>query len=183
MIAPRMFGLIIAAAVIGSSPSRSASGGTEELSAAWIAAHYDEFPLVTPTPVLVDPLVAAACTTSAEPVQFGGPHAESAISIYVNDLARSALNESSPFQPGAVIVKLKHRNAGRPRGKEAVGGMIKRNPGYDPGGEDWEFFYQEDGKLESGPLPSCVQCHAAASKRDHVFASWIGTSTLRATGR
>jgi hypothetical protein len=173
----------IAMAVIAGALLRSSHATTIESSAEWIAAHYAEFQLVTRAPVQVDPRIAAACTTSVKLAPLGGPHAESAISIYVNDLARSALSESSSFVPGAILIKLKHRDADHPRGKEAVGGMIKRNLGYNPAGGDWEYFYQEDGRLESGPLPSCVQCHAAATKHDHVFASWIGASTLRATAR
>jgi len=168
-----MFGIVNAALWLAHSAE------ADEPSTAWIVTHYNQFQLVTPTPIPVDPKIAAACTTSVKPVQLGGPHAESAISIYVNDIAGTALSTSSGFEPGAVIVKLKQRDEQHTRGRNAVGGMVKRDPGYDPSGGDWEYFYLEDGKLESGPLTSCAQCHAGAGKRDHVFASWIGASTLQ----
>ena len=169
--------LAIVAAIVSCLHSPSATTG--EASAEWFANHYAELQRITSAPVAVDPSITAACTTSVNQGQFGGPHAEAAISIYVNDITRSALTESSSFAPGAVIVKLKHRDAQNPRGKEAIGGMIKRNPGYNPASGDWEFFYRENGKLESGRLSSCIECHATASKSDYVFASWIGNSILR----
>jgi hypothetical protein len=48
--------------------------------------------------------------------------------------------------------------------------MIKRAPGYDPPGGDWEFIVvSPDGHVEDrGPLPLCARCHAEAP-RDHLF--------------
>ncbi len=54
-----------------------------------------------------------------------------------------------------------------------VGGMVKRAPGYDPKHGDWEYFYFENtGKIESGRIASCVNCHVSAKDRDYVFGTW-----------
>ncbi|HKE49702.1 MAG TPA: cytochrome P460 family protein [Rhodanobacteraceae bacterium] len=170
--------VVVAALLLHSSNAET----REQLSAKWVAAHYETLQLVTPRPFPVDPFIAAACTSQVKPApSFSGPHAGSAISIYVNELARSALTEQSSFQSGSVIVKLKHGDAHDAHRTEAIGGMIKRDPGYDPAGGDWEFFYMEDGRLASGTLPECSACHAKATKRDRVFASWLSSSVLKAT--
>jgi hypothetical protein len=48
--------------------------------------------------------------------------------------------------------------------------MLKRAPGYDPPGDDWEFsVVSPDGHVEDrGPLPLCARCHAEAP-HDHLF--------------
>ncbi len=172
---PNSVGAAIAAiTIVLSNPPALAA---DELSAEWIAQHYDTLELITPSPVEVDPVVAAACTTPAALGSPKGPHADSRISVYANNAAQAALGGSGQFAAGSVIVKLKHRSDWG--GQEAIGGMVKRRAGYNPAGGDWEYFYQEGSKLESGLLTNCVECHASAAAHDHVFASWIGATASR----
>ena len=84
------------------------------------------------------------------------------------------------FPVGAVVVKQKsilgYRDTNGAWIREAdtgVGGMVKRNPGYDPTHGDWEYFYfQDPKKIESGHIPSCIQCHESARDKDRVFGTW-----------
>jgi hypothetical protein len=50
--------------------------------------------------------------------------------------------------------------------------MIKRPPGYDPGGGDWEYLVVTPaGRVEQrGILPLCARCHADAP-HDHLFGA------------
>ena len=106
-----------------------------------------------------------------------GPHAHTAITIYMNDSAASTFTAANkPYPVGAIIVKEKkasNSNLHPIQAHDGVGGMIKRAPGYDPDHGDWEYFYFEDPtKIESGKIESCIQCHAGAAANDHVFGGW-----------
>jgi hypothetical protein len=48
--------------------------------------------------------------------------------------------------------------------------MIKRPPGYDPAGGDWEYVVVTPGGLveDRGKLGLCSRCHAEAP-HDHLF--------------
>jgi hypothetical protein len=146
---------------------------------------------MTREPVLVDPGLAMLCA----PVTAGqadaarkasGPHAQTAISIFMNDLAAGAFGKpDAAYAVGSVIVKEKKargsrpatrpRDLGRANDGVGVGGMIKRPAGYDAAHGDWEYFYFEDpAKIESGRISSCVQCHSGAAGKDYVFGDWAG---------
>lgn len=109
----------------------------------------------------------------------------------MNEQAAETFGKPQPAYPvGAIVVKEKHRSSGATTRADrssavdsftvdGVGGMIKRPPGYDPAHGDWEYFYFEDPRhIEAGRMASCVQCHAAAADRDHVFG---GRSTAAQT--
>ena len=93
--------------------------------------------------------------------------------VYANDLAREALaNEGrTKFPSGSVIVreKLPSAEATQP---ELVAVMIKRAPGFNPTGGDWEFL-TADGMLtkvrEQQKKGSCLNCHSSQADRDFVF--------------
>lgn len=111
------------------------------------------------------------------------PRANHAIRVYMNDLAAKAYRTSAATYPvGSVIVKEKLA-AGGAAGKAptdagwqhvGVGGMIKRTAGYDPDGDNWEYFCAKDTsrKVESGRIANCALCHAGEATRDHVFGGW-----------
>ncbi|HVF67885.1 MAG TPA: cytochrome P460 family protein [Pyrinomonadaceae bacterium] len=93
--------------------------------------------------------------------------------VYANDLAREALSKGgrTKFPVGSVIVreKLSRADATQP---ELVAVMIKRAPGFNPPGGDWEFL-TADGKLtklrERQKKGSCLECHSSQADRDFVF--------------
>jgi hypothetical protein len=183
-----------------------AMAGGKQSSAAWVANHYRDLEAITPTPVLADPTLLASCTTAMQKtidrqVAKDGPHALTAISIYMNHEAAEAFRtRASNYPVGAIIVKEKATipaqkgppvapvpslageslvlNEAAKRAGDLVrsagsGGMIKRAPGYDPVHGDWEYFYFTDSEhVEHGKLATCIQCHEVARSTDRVYGSW-----------
>ena len=93
--------------------------------------------------------------------------------VYANDLAREALagDGRAKFPVGSIIVreKLARLEATQP---ELVAVMIKRAPGFNPKGGDWEFL-TADGMLtkvrERQKKGSCLNCHSSQAASDFVF--------------
>lgn len=172
--------LLLAAAWCGCLSSKRAP------SISHIVTSYTNYDQITKTAVLVNPELAMLCVgISKEAVDAArkesGPHANTAILVYMNDLAARAFRTNNiPFPVGAVIVKQKTTIGYFDKnfqwvhaGENGVGGMVKRAAGYDPEHGDWEYFYFENpAKIESGRISSCVQCHEAAKSKDYVFGSW-----------
>ena len=142
---------------------------------------------MTKEPVFVDPGLARLCIGATqrqveEARKRSGPHAHTAVTIYMNELAENAFRRrSSAYPVGSVVVKEKtvlgYMSEGNEqtmtRPHDGVGGMVKRPPGFDAAHGDWEYFYfEEPSRIESGRISSCVQCHGGASARDHVFGGW-----------
>jgi hypothetical protein len=170
-------------------PKATATAAAEPPDVRRVAETYRGLKPMTREPVLVDPGLAMLCGP-VTPVQAdaarkaSGPHAQAAVSIFMNDLAAGAFGKPNPAYPvGSVIVKEKkavgYRPATRPheasQSTDGVGGMIKRPAGYDAAHGDWEYFYFDDpARIESGRISSCVQCHSGAANRDYVFGGWAG---------
>jgi cytochrome P460 len=150
--------------------------------------NYASLQLLTPKPVMVDLEVFLLCdsraieSASTRARERSGPHALTAIRVFMSDSAAEAFRDSTTYPAGAVIVKEKHKGsdaalvtAHEPVAKPlAVAGMIKRAAGYDPAHGGWEYFYLADtGKLEHGRLASCIDCHRNAAGSDYVFGDWF----------
>lgn len=134
---------------------------------------YRGFERLTKEPYHVQPSLAAMCIrpVTAEMVEAlkreQGPHFEAKIFIYANTplAARAQVTESSAV--GTVIVKEK---LGAGNEVLAIGGMRKREPGYDPAHGDWEYFYGgKRGGFEIGKLDNCAACHDRAATTDRVY--------------
>jgi hypothetical protein len=158
-----------------------------EPTVAAIAAEYRSYRKMTDADVFVNPELAMLCIgASQQHVEAArktkGPHAHSAIGVYMNEsAARTFAGNGGKYSPGAVVVKQKtllstrDRSAtGRARVVEnGVGGMVKRAPGFDPAHGDWEYFYFDDAtKIEAGRMASCIECHRTAKGTDYVFGTW-----------
>ena len=137
---------------------------------------YRDFTRLTKHPHLVAPLTATLCTTLSHAVverekRTTGPHYRTSIHLYANPAAIAAVNGQLPqFPVGSVIVKEKLADAGKVSG---VGGMIKREAGYDASNGDWEYFYYGNpGEFSSGRIRSCIECHRAAKSTDYVYSVW-----------
>lgn len=172
--------------VIAASLLISALAGEKKLEAKDIAKNYTALQKITAEPVYINPGLARMCAPI--PVELlkeerlkHGPHALASVLIYMNDLAaQSFTNRTQPYPVGSVIVKKKevYPHFTEKPGKtimdeQGVGGMIKREPGYDPANGDWEYFYFEKrDKIESGRIATCVKCHANAHEKDHVYGTW-----------
>jgi hypothetical protein len=166
----------------GCEPSGTAAKSTASSPAdvKALAANYRTLRSMTKEPVEVDADLAMMCRGIEQrdveaQRKIAGPHAMTAVSIFMNASAAETFGSAVPNYPlGSVIVKEKvARYANVTKGHDGVGGMIKRAAGFDPENGDWEYFYFEDAnRIESGSLRSCVDCHSGASKTDHVFGSW-----------
>jgi hypothetical protein len=140
------------------------------------AEFYRNFVRLTERPHQVAPLTAALCTIPSQAVverekQITGPHYKTSVHLYANPAAMATIKDrAKSFPAGAVIVKEKLTNDSKVSG---VGGMIKRQPGYDAANGDWEYFYYGGpGEFSSGRIESCVTCHRAAKSTDHVYSAW-----------
>jgi hypothetical protein len=166
--------------------SQSSPSSSTQPSASEVAAGFTNYQKITSGEVYVNPELAMLCRgASKEEVEAArikfGPHANTGILIYMNKIAADAFSTNASAYPvGAVIVKQKsiqgYTAKDGTRVHEAntgVGGMVKRPAGYDSKHGDWEYFYFEDArKIESGRIPTCVQCHSSARDKDYVFGTW-----------
>ena len=178
---------LCSAALWGFAQATGAAGtqGNAELSVAEIAARYTNLQQITKSVVFVNPELAMLCNgaskeqVDAARIRFG-PHANTGILIFMNDLAADAFRANARVFPvGAVVVKQKtvlgyyDKDGKRVVGDNGVGGMVKRSAGFNPKHGDWDYFYFESPKkIESGRINSCVQCHDSAKGSDHVFGTW-----------
>jgi hypothetical protein len=160
-----------------------------QLSVSEIAVSFTNYQQMTKNVAFVKPELAMLCRgaskadVDAARIKFG-LHANTGILIFMNKEAAQAFStNASVFPVGAVVVKQKKiygyfDKDGNPvrEADTGVGGMIKRSVGYDPEHGDWEYFYFEAAKkVESGRIPSCVQCHESAKSKDYVFGTWSNT--------
>jgi hypothetical protein len=167
--------------------SSNETGASQGPNVDHVARNYAQLQLVTKTPIEVDQHFAMLCIGIQqvhvdEARKRAGPHALTAIRIFMNDLAYDAFHKAAATYPfGSVIVKVKRgleyflntSSRSKATTPDGVGGMIKRAPGYDPDHGDWEYFYFDDkSRIESGRIATCVQCHQAAAAKDHVFGDW-----------
>ena len=93
--------------------------------------------------------------------------------VYANALAREGFAKDgagAKFPVGSVIVREKLSSEADVL-PQLVAVMIKRAPGFNPSGGDWEFFIA-DGKLtkvrERQKTGSCLNCHSSQAERDFV---------------
>ena len=164
---------LVCAAAVGAMGIASAELAITEANA---ASFYRNFVRLTERPHPVAPLTAALCTIPSQAVVereklLTGPHYQTSVHLYASPAALPTIkNRTAPFPVGAVIVKEKLTSDGKVSG---VGGMIKRQPGYDAANGDWEYFYYGGpGEFSSGRLEGCVACHRAAKSTDHVYSVW-----------
>ena len=181
-------------------PPPTATSGAQP-TCAEVAEDYPRYQQITKQAVQVNPELAMLCVgVSQKQVEAArakdGPHANTAVLIYMNDPAAATFNAKAKSYPvGSVVVKQKmieayrdeHGDYGVHGSPQGVGGMIKRAAGFDPEHGDWEYFYfegevrsvsgaafayEKPRQIESGRIASCVGCHAAAKGTDYVFGTW-----------
>ncbi|HUY88742.1 MAG TPA: cytochrome P460 family protein [Pirellulales bacterium] len=160
------------------------SGDPDAAKAEDLARNYERLQLMTDKPVPIALEILTLCASysleqleqiETETRKRSGPHAFTAIRVFMNDSAAAAFRDSVAAYPaGAVIVKEKQvLPKERSETPTAVAGMIKREAGYDPQHGDWEYFYVDDQpQLERGKIASCVECHRRAAETGYVFGDW-----------
>ena len=99
--------------------------------------------------------------------------------VYLNNIARTALSQSGPptYAEGAVIVREKlETEAGAP---EVLTSMIKRQKGFNPEANDWEFLLISGDATKirkREKMGDCQSCHASVSEKDFVFDRYLPVS-------
>ncbi len=133
---------------------------------------YRTWTLVNTTPVLMDPMAAAACAAAFP----ANPHESRWASVYVNDKGAGAMKQDHPLFPeGSIIVKEKllSSTAIEP---ELLTVMIKRHKGFNPASRDWEYFIVDGTAkkiLEIGRASRCNECHEKYIYTDFVTMRYI----------
>ena len=145
-------------------------------------SRYRTWTLVNPSPVKMDPAVAALCAAII-PRPSVNPHQNKFISVYVNDVGqRAMMTELTPvFPQGSMIVKekLSSKESQEP---ELLTAMLKREKGYNPDSGDWEYLVLNGSAskiVERGRLSSCSSCHAAYSGTDFVTRLYLPDDVRR----
>src|SRR5436309_2199683 len=114
--------------------ARSKSSDNRDIST--IAATYKTFRVMTPGAVPVSAALVAACAPAIPTETKFSRETKIAhgakVTIFMNESAATAFADQSTYPPGSVVVKQKETIG--------VGGMIKREAGYDAAHGDWEFF-------------------------------------------
>lgn len=136
---------------------------------------------VNAAPYYVPSALAALCAApmpaNYEAERKANPHAETYITVYVNNVGRKAMfaKELKQFPKGSIIVKEKIAVAAADRTPLLYTLMTKREPGYNPTVGDWEFSVVSANGTElqaTGKLEKCQACHIAQSDSDFVFGPY-----------
>jgi hypothetical protein len=179
-----MKGFSLVALVLWSSlnanlpPTNASSEASEENPTANEIAGYKKWIRVNPKPVSLDAKISFMCAPSFPPEKNAdNPHKNKFITVYVNAIGQKAMmTEQSPqFPQGSVIVKekLTTQNSATP---ELLTAMVKRQKGFNPASNDWEFFaLSGDAKIiqAQGKLENCIACHTAKRQSDFVFRYYL----------
>lgn len=153
--------------------SGAASQSAEGLAKA-VARQRDRMVRVTRQPYRVrqpDPTLCAAPS-----LVHRGPHGDHWIHVLVNATGRKAMETGQGEYPvGSLILKQKFFDALGKR-TDFYTGMRKREPGYNPTLNDWEFFtLNATGKkiTSQGKLKSCMDCHRPYVATDYVTRAYL----------
>lgn len=85
------------------------------------------------------------------------------------------------YKRGTIVLKESFSSSeGKPGRALYLTGMIKREKGYDPQGEDWEYFMSNsDGDFmmrgssaDTTIQKECSNCHSNVSDRDYIFSTY-----------
>ena len=118
-----------------------------------------------------------------DPIRFEekeqkNPHEKGSVTfarIFANETALPQMNLDKPiFEPGSIIVreKLLKKTDETP---ELVTVMIKREKGFSPKSNDWEFFVvsgRVEKVMDREKAGSCSKCHTQAKENDFVFKNF-----------
>ena len=180
-----LFCIIFSGCYRSDTPAKKLVGSKINVDIKALASNYSSLKLMTPEPVFVNPELAALCVgASEESVNRAridnGVHANCSAQIYMNEQAANAFNNGLSYPAGSVVIKEKSTNGFRRKSDNTwtgegsgVGGMVKREHGFDNYNGNWEYFYVEtDSEIQVGKLDSCIDCHRRAKKTDFVFGDW-----------
>ncbi|MEW6127593.1 MAG: cytochrome P460 family protein [Acidobacteriota bacterium] len=144
---------------------------------------YRKWHRVTDKPVKLDAQIAVMCAPASAAKLNISLHAEKYINVFVNNTGKQILlnDWSASFPQGSMIVKEKMPDATTTQ-PELLTAMIKREAGFNPPSNDWEFLVLSgDGKqvIERGNLQKCITCHLAVRQQDLVYRNYLKTVRIR----
>lgn len=148
---------------------------------------YSSWQEVTSGPHQVLPEISAACAP-AFPLDPDPPHPGAVdlqgkdrfIRVYASPQIAHLLPEPrvESYPEGAVVAKVKLiEGTSEPTG---VAFMVKREPGYNPEGRDWEYFLFEGKSLKltaRGAISTCQSCHGEQEYTDGLYRSYLSDET------
>ena len=174
------FVLIPSLILLGLAVASYSSPSAPDSELASLAA-YRQWTLVNPTPQLMEPLSALSCALIPGR-QEPSPHLHKYISVFVNPVGREQMmtKQTPEFPVGSMIVKEKLATADS-TAPELLTAMIKRAPGYNPEGGDWEYLVLDGTAakiVERGKLTRCSECHRPYEHSDFVTRTYF-PATLR----
>ena len=150
-----------------------ATPGRLEVTAENVGSLYKGFERLTAEPMQVSAWISTLCMPVtgdhlAQELERAGPHAQALVHLYSHGVGAAAFaSPDRQFPAGTVVVKEKLAPDLTATG---VGGMQKMEPGYDPEGGDWLYFYSSpSGGFTSGRLENCRSCHLRARESDFVY--------------
>ena len=106
------------------------------------------------------------------------------IRLYVDQDGEEAEEGDKHFEPygvGTIFLKENFLSQdGKPGAPMTITAMIKREPGFDPGSNDWQFLQWNregvmivDGNSHDAPTQAlCIKCHSNMAERDFVFSTY-----------
>ena len=96
--------------------------------------------------------------------------------VYSNELARPAMAKgNTAFPAGSIIVREKLWRADSTQ-PALITAMIKRDRGFSPATNDWEFFVIDRGLTrvkDRDTVGNCASCHITAKETDWVFKTYL----------
>lgn len=111
------------------------------------------------------------------------------VRLYVDQDGEGEDAGDSRFEPyieGTIFLKENYLSKdAKPDAPATITAMIKREKGYDPGSNDWQFLQWDtdgnlliDGNGTSAPAQAlCIKCHANMAERDFVFSTFCNIAT------
>jgi hypothetical protein len=116
---------------------------------------------------------APGAMSPSRPASAEATHTSTFGVAYVNDIARDSMSNKGPtkFPAGSVLVREK-LSTPTSTSPEVLVVMVKREEGFDPRANDWEFLTVSGDmkKIEKREKEGkCRACHASEAKNDFVF--------------
>lgn len=139
-------------------------------------AGFTNWTKITPANYQVSQELAEICRAIPTiTVGTSGPHARVPVAVFANLAAATVLTNKtkSGFSKGSVIVKVKYLD-GLEEPSE-LGVMLKREPGYDAEGGDWEYAFvrlKPALLINRGRIENCRNCHRKQKAHDFIFAAY-----------
>jgi Cytochrome P460 len=148
---------------------------------------YSSWQEVTSGPHKVLPEVSAQCMPPMPPEPHPGAAEIEGKNRYIRVFASSHAASLMPeprvesYPEGSAVAKVKLiEGSSEPTG---VAFMIKREPGYNPEGRDWEYFVFEGKPLRltaRGAISTCQRCHGAQNYTDGLYRSYLSDGNVAA---